>query len=154
MNFAYQPDEWHDFYAALATTYAAFMGLFFVAISLHPRQIGEHPLLRSRARITLVGVAMLLIAALCCLVPHQSPQALGIELAVVWSVWAVVLTFNQVALIIRLDPVPAGVWLRTVTALVMSAFGIFAGISLWLIPLILIVGMSTVPVAVLSGLLR
>jgi hypothetical protein len=75
---------------------------------------------------------MLLILVLCCLLPHQSPQALGIELAVVWSVWAVVLTFNQVDLIIRLDPVPAGVWLRTVAALVMSAFGIFAGISLWL----------------------
>jgi len=43
-----------------------------------------------------------------------------------------VLTFNQVHLIIRLDPVPAGVWLRTVAALVMSAFGIFAGIYLWL----------------------
>jgi hypothetical protein len=67
--------------------------------------------------------------ARCWLVPIRA-HALAIELGAIWSVWAVVLSVNQLGLIRRLEPVPAGVWLRTVAALVMSAFGICAGISL------------------------
>lgn len=112
MDFAYRPGDWHDFYAALATAYAALLGLFFVAISLHPREVGEHPLLRSRARISLVGLAMLLVIALDCLLPQASVVALGVELVVLWSIWAVVLSINQIRLIKLLAPTPAGVWLR------------------------------------------
>ena len=50
MDFAYRPGDWHDFYAALATAYAALLGLFFVAMSLHPREVGAHPLHSSVTR--------------------------------------------------------------------------------------------------------
>jgi hypothetical protein len=130
VDFAYQPGAWHDFYATLATAYAALLGLFFVAISLHPREVGEHPLLRTRARISLVGLAMLLIIALDCLIPQGTVVALGAELVVLWSLWAVVLSINQMRLIRLLDPAPAGVWLRTIAALLMALFGICGGLTL------------------------
>ena len=56
MAAAYQPSAWFGDYVAAAGVCAALWGLVFVAISLHPLRIGAHPVLRNRARVTLVGL--------------------------------------------------------------------------------------------------
>lgn len=80
MNPGLQPGLWHDLFAAFATACAALLGLFFVAISLHLRELQDHPLELYRAQGGLQGLGVGLAISLFVLIPAQSLVWLGTEL--------------------------------------------------------------------------
>jgi modulator of FtsH protease len=130
MSAAYQPDAWFDFYVAAAGVCAALWGLVFVAISLHPREISAHPVLRNRARATLVGLCLLLILSLVCLIPRQSRLALGVELTLIWLLWLGTVAAGTIQLLGRLRQVDRDFWWRTGTGTLMGLCGLAAGVTL------------------------
>jgi hypothetical protein len=133
LAFAYQPAAWHDFYVTYAQINAALWGFFFVAISLHPGQIGRHPGLRNQARLNPLGLSFLLIIGLECIIPHQDAHALGIELT---ALWLVLIGVCGTALAPTLrgsghTRAPRVVQVRGIGALVMSVLGLCAGVTSW-----------------------
>jgi modulator of FtsH protease len=79
---AYQPDQWHDLFVAMAGAAATLAGLIFVAVSLNHEQILELaalPALAARSLIVLVG---LVVASIFVLTPGQDSQVLGAEILV------------------------------------------------------------------------
>ncbi len=74
---AYQPDQWHDLFVAMAGAGATLAGLIFVAVSLsHERilELAALPALAARSLIVLVGLVLVSIFALT---PGQDHQVLG-----------------------------------------------------------------------------
>ncbi len=130
MAAASQPDAWFDFYLAAAGVCAALWGLVFVAISLHPLRVGAHPVLRNRARVTLVGLCLLLILALVCLIPKQSTLALGMELMLIWLVWLSTVAVGTVQLLGQIGQIERDYWVRTLAALMMGLCGLSAAVTL------------------------
>jgi hypothetical protein len=133
LAFAYQPAAWHEFYVTYAQVNTALWGFFFVAISLHPGQIGKHPRLRSQARLNLLGLFFLLIIALVCIIPHQDAHALGIELTALWLVLIGVYgtSFAPTVRGSGHTRAPRAAQVRTIGALGMSVLGLCAGVTLW-----------------------
>jgi len=80
MHDGLQPAAWHELFVATATAAAALLGLIFVAISLHMREIETRPTLRLRARLNLQALGSVLTASLAALLPGQGPRWLGVEL--------------------------------------------------------------------------
>ena len=87
MDIGLQPAAWHDIFVAIATAAAALLGLFFVAISLHPAEVDRHPFLRNRARVNLQALAALMTVSLAVLIPGQSGQWLGAEFLLVTVIY-------------------------------------------------------------------
>jgi modulator of FtsH protease len=89
------PGEWTDFFAAVSGAASALAGLVFVALSINLAKILETPGLPARAAETMILLSAALIAALVGLIPRQSTQALGLELAAVGlTAWCVPLGFQ------------------------------------------------------------
>jgi hypothetical protein len=64
--------EWQPFFMTLAGASAALAGLVFVAMSLHPRPILSHPIMRARALGTAFGFLLGVAWALIMLIPART----------------------------------------------------------------------------------
>jgi hypothetical protein len=76
----YDPSEWHDVFAAVASASAALAGLLFVAISINLKQIVEIPVLAARAATALGALFLALVVSILMLVPGQGRLIIGGEL--------------------------------------------------------------------------
>jgi len=72
--------SWQGFAAAQMGAAAALLGLFFVAMSIHLRQVMASPELRGRARGCIAALFLQLLVGLAVLVPGQPDSFLGAEL--------------------------------------------------------------------------
>jgi hypothetical protein len=73
------PAAWQNFYVMMGGANAALTGLVFVALSIHLKEVLEHPLLRPRAVIALTVLATQIVIAAIVLTP-QSSQLMGVEI--------------------------------------------------------------------------
>ncbi len=87
-SIAYDPDQWHDLFVAVAGASAALAGLIFVAVSINLARILAGPSLPGRAGETVAMLGLVLLESILVLVPGQSRNALGTEL---WILGACVL---------------------------------------------------------------
>ena len=69
---------WQPFFAVSAGAAAALAGLLFVALSIHAREIAEHPPFRYRALATLSIPLVVLVVSGLVLLPRQT-RFLGLE---------------------------------------------------------------------------
>jgi len=76
---ASDPGAWQNFYVMLGGANAALTGLVFVALSIHLREVLEHPTLRPRAVIALSVLTTQIVIAAIVLVP-QSVELIGLEI--------------------------------------------------------------------------
>lgn len=91
-------EPWKDFYAAVVSAASAMAGLVFVALSINLTRILAVPGLPTRGAETIIVLSAALIAGLIGLVPNQSEQTFGLELAAVGLVaWGLPLTFQIAA---------------------------------------------------------
>jgi hypothetical protein len=103
---------WQPFFTVAASAAAALAGLLFVALSIHARDIAEHPQLRYRAVATLtIPLAVLVVSGLV-LLPRQTGLSLGLEelVPLALQATALVLGFRQAHLRMRMA---RPYWLRT-----------------------------------------
>jgi hypothetical protein len=79
MPYSNDPSAWQDFYVMMGGANAALTGLVFVALSIHLKEVLEHPLLRPRAVIALTVLTTQIVIAAIVLTP-QEPMFMGIEI--------------------------------------------------------------------------
>ncbi|HLX35449.1 MAG TPA: hypothetical protein VKR30_09455 [Candidatus Limnocylindrales bacterium] len=82
MDAANDPAAWQAFYSMMGTANAAIMGLVFVALSIHLREVLDHPTLRPRAVLALVILTTQIVIAAIVLIP-QDRVWMGLEIFVV-----------------------------------------------------------------------
>jgi len=82
MPYPYDPAAWQDFYVMMGGANAALTGLVFVALSIHLREVLDHPLLKPRAVIALTVLTTQIVIAAIVLTP-QSSQLMGLEIFLV-----------------------------------------------------------------------
>jgi phage shock protein PspC (stress-responsive transcriptional regulator) len=92
--YAYQTEQWHDFFLATAGAAAALTGLLFVALSLHIRYIVTDPIYRPMARGNLGALVMVLMLSLLALA-RQPALWLGVEVAAACLLYLVVAGGHQ-----------------------------------------------------------
>src|SRR4030081_1347062 len=63
MPTSYDPAAWQNFYVMMGTANAAITGLVFVALSIHLREVLEHPILKPRAVLALVVLTTQIVIA-------------------------------------------------------------------------------------------
>lgn len=86
MSVAYDPEQWHDLFVAVAGASAALLGLLFVAVSINLERILSYKGLPERALETLMFLLGVLLVSIAGLTPDQSHVALGVELFLIASV--------------------------------------------------------------------
>ena len=77
---AYQPEQWHSLFEAIAGAAATLAGLIFVAVSLNLREILRGRALPSVAARSLAVLVALVLMCTFGLAPGQQHVALGIEI--------------------------------------------------------------------------
>jgi hypothetical protein len=127
---AYDAARWTSYFVAQVGAAAALSGLLFVAVSINLEHVLAYRWLPGRAAETVVVLVDVLLVAGFVLVPGQSRQVLGAEIALVALVaWAI-----PVALQIqsrRHEDLPARwVWSRVLLAQLATLPFIVAGLSL------------------------
>jgi hypothetical protein len=90
VSVAYDPEQWHDLFVAVAGASAALLGLLFVAVSINLERILSFEGLPERALETLMLLLGVLLVAIVCLMPGQSHVALGLELLVIATTMIVI----------------------------------------------------------------
>ena len=70
---------WQPFFTVTGGAAAALAGLLFVALSIHARDIADHPAFRYRALATLSIPLVVLVVSALALVPRQTGSSLGLE---------------------------------------------------------------------------
>lgn len=87
------PDEFHDFFVASAGVAGALIGLLFVAISVHPEQIGEsgEATLRFRPSAALAALLNPLLVSLLLLIPDTQVGSGVVAFGIVGAVAVVAL---------------------------------------------------------------
>src|SRR5690349_11896461 len=90
--------EWQPFFMTLAGASAALAGLVFVAMSLHPRPILSHPIMRARAFAAAFGFLLGVAWALIMLLPAHTAPVGSCLLIVVGGGESVVIGARQVKL--------------------------------------------------------
>ena len=118
MPYSYDPTVWQNFYLMMGTANAAITGLVFVALSIHLREVLDHPILKPRAVLALVVLTTQIVISAIVLTP-QSREFMGVEILVMNGIFLVLnlrnrvaVTLNQAALVsllIRLTYVYASV---------------------------------------------
>ncbi|HEY2479359.1 MAG TPA: hypothetical protein VGI17_11605 [Solirubrobacterales bacterium] len=83
MAVAYDPEQWHDLFVAVAGASAALAGLLFVAVSINVDRIIRFKGLPERGVETLTLALAALVVSIAGLTPGQSHVALGIELVAI-----------------------------------------------------------------------
>lgn len=86
MNSANDPAAWQNFYIMIGTANAAITGLLFVALSLHLREILQHPIFKPRAILVLVVLTTQIIVAAIVLAP-QPEKWMGVEILLINAVF-------------------------------------------------------------------
>jgi hypothetical protein len=79
MSYSNDPAAWQNFYLMMGTANAAITGLVFVALSMHLREVLDHPILKPRAVLALVVLTSQIVIAAVVLTP-QSRQLMGVEI--------------------------------------------------------------------------
>ena len=130
VNVGLEPAAWQGFFGAVAAASAALAGLFFVAISLRPDEIGTHPVLRYRARSNLQNLLLILAISLIVLIPGQSAVVVGVELLLVVVLMTALGIAGAIQMYSRAERVLGGVHVRLAIALVSALFALAAGVSL------------------------
>jgi hypothetical protein len=130
VNTGLQPAAWHDLYVTLGTGSAALLGLFFVAISLHPREIENHPILRNRARINFQALSVILAISLAVLIPGQDDRWLGSELVALAIGYLLLLVGDVSSTRRAIGGLTRVVWFRLAAAFPGGFLFLVAGISL------------------------
>ena len=99
------PAAWQNFFLMMGTANATITGLLFVALSIHLREVLEHPRLKPRAVIALVVLTTQIVISAIVLVP-QARELMGIEILVLNGVFLYLdlrnraqTTINQAALL-------------------------------------------------------
>jgi hypothetical protein len=99
------PAAWQNFFLMMGTANATITGLVFVALSIHLREVLEHPRLKPRAVIALVVLTTQIVISAIVLVP-QARELMGLEILVLNGVFLyldlrnrVQTTINQAALV-------------------------------------------------------
>jgi hypothetical protein len=99
------PAAWQNFFLMMGTANATITGLVFVALSIHLKEVLEHPRLRPRAVIALVVLTTQIVISAIVLVP-QARELMGLEILVLNGVFLyldlrnrVQMTLNQAALL-------------------------------------------------------
>ena len=118
MPYSYDPAAWQNFYLMMGTANAAITGLVFVALSIHLREVLDHPILKPRAVLALVVLTTQIVISAIVLTP-QSREFMGVEILVMNGIFLILnlrnrvaVTLNQAALVsllIRLTYVYASV---------------------------------------------
>lgn len=118
MLYSYDPAAWQNFYLMMGTANAAITGLVFVALSIHLREVLDHPILKPRAVLALVVLTTQIVISAIVLTP-QSRELMGVEILVMNGIFLILnlrnrvaMTLNQAALVsllIRLTYVYASV---------------------------------------------
>jgi modulator of FtsH protease len=132
LDFAYRPDDWRDFYVALAGVSGALLGLIFVAVSLHLETVSRHPVLRNRVRLNLLGLSLILVIAMACLIPLQGARPLAVEMAVLWLADIVFVLVSQWRLSKQIGRLSSAMIFRTSVSTTVSSLGIISAITLWI----------------------
>ncbi|MBS1843480.1 MAG: hypothetical protein JST53_03590 [Actinobacteria bacterium] len=83
MAVAYDPEQWHDLFVAMAGAAAALAGLLFVAVSINVDRIIKYDGLPERGLETLAMLLTALVVCVAGLLPGQSHAGLGVELLVI-----------------------------------------------------------------------
>jgi len=147
MDQAYNIEAWKDYAIMVGGASAALAGMLIVALTINIEEIVRFAYLPRRAMSALVVLMTPLIVAVLVLVPGQSDEAVGIELAVFASLVGVVL-FRQLG---RYDPDSqrtreqwylgiCGPFLLAVAALLLAGVGLATGAIgglLWLVPFVI-----------------
>ena len=128
VGIAYDPEQWHDLYVALAGAAAALTGLLFVAVSINLKQILEERLLPRRAAETLSIMVGLLVLSVFMLVPGQPRWMLGLQILAIGLAEIVAIVGR-----LRVPPKPdePAIW-RDYPAVLLAAFDlplILGGVS-------------------------
>jgi hypothetical protein len=99
------PAAWQNFFLMMGTANATLTWLLFVALSIHLREVLEHPRLKPRAVIALVVLTTQIVISAIVLVP-QARELMGLEILVLNGVFLyldirnrVQTTLNQAALL-------------------------------------------------------
>jgi hypothetical protein len=118
MPYSNDPSAWQNFYVMMGTANAAITGLVFVALSIHLREVLDHPILKPRAVLALVVLTTQIVIAAIVLTP-QSRELMGAEILVLNAIFLALnlrnrvnITLNRLALaslLIRLAYVYAAV---------------------------------------------
>ena len=87
---AYETEQWHDLFVAMAGAAAALAGLLFVAVSINLTDILKSPLLPRRALEALLIMLGVVLVSIFVLVPGQSRQVLGLEVLLLGTVLCLV----------------------------------------------------------------
>jgi modulator of FtsH protease len=95
---AYQPEQWHDMFVAMAGAAAALTGLIFVAVSINLERVLKFPALPPRAVETLSILVGLLVLSVFVLIPGQSLTALGAEILVLGVILGTALLVKRIRL--------------------------------------------------------
>ena len=130
VNVGLEPAAWQGFFGAVAAASAALAGLFFVAISLRPDEIGTHPVLRYRARSNLQNLLLILAISLTVLIPGQSAVVLGVELLLIVVLMTALGIAGAIQMYSRAERVLSGVHVRLAIALASALLALAAGVSL------------------------
>ena len=88
---------WQPFFTVAGGAAATLAGLLFVALSIHVREIAEHPAFRYRALATLSIPLVVLVVSGLALLPRQTGRSLGLEEVVplALQIWAVLVWFGR-----------------------------------------------------------
>ena len=120
LPFPNDPTAWQDFYVMMGGANAALTGLVFVALSIHLKEVLEHPLLRPRAVIALTVLTTQIVIAAIVLIP-QSAQLIGLEIFAVNAAFLAVDIRNRVS---------APITRTRLISLLIRVFYIYASVSL------------------------
>lgn len=82
MTFQTALQGWHTFYSIAGTSAAALVGLLFVGLALHLREVATRPDVRSLARVTLTSFAITLVLSLFMVEPGENPSSTGADILV------------------------------------------------------------------------
>src|SRR5262249_11360409 len=88
--------EWQPFFMTLAGASAALAGLVFVAMSLHPRPILNHPIMRARAFAGAFGFLLGVAWGLIMLLPARTAPAGSLLLVAVGGGESLVIGYRQI----------------------------------------------------------
>jgi len=127
VDIGLQPAAWHEFFALVGTASAALAGLFFVAISLHFREVEAHPVLRNRARLNLQALILFLAISMAVLIPGQSARLVGVELIVVIVVFLAIGFIGAADIRRNATSISGMVWIRLLMIGLLGVLGIGIG---------------------------
>jgi hypothetical protein len=86
---------WGNFFVALVSAAAALTGLIFVGVSISLQRILAFRHLSGRPFESLVLLTHIVLVSSFCLVPNQTPHAIGLEILLLsFVVWALILSLD------------------------------------------------------------